>query len=125
MIQFHPTVQHPSGTRLQENVSVTPRHVSSLISPGQLGYVYIAARFPSSIQLLITCTFQPNGANLTGDGGTGTTNPFATPSVSDDPYVPFNGQSSDALPSLPAAVGFLPALVLGAVIGIMSVYARI
>ena len=75
--------------------------------------------------MLFAGNVQPNGANLTG-GGTGETNPFATPSASSNPYVPFNGQGSGsgALPSLNAA-GAVPALVLGALIGVLSVVARL
>jgi len=72
-----------------------------------------------------TCAFTdnsrpvgPNGANLTGDGSSGTA-PAATST-----YVPFNGNGG--LPSLPA--GVFPSIVvgiLGAVLGTVGVFSRL
>ncbi|TFY78825.1 hypothetical protein EWM64_g5184 [Hericium alpestre] len=62
----------------------------------------------------------PNGANLTG-GGTGDFGPTATPTQS---YKPFNGNG--ALAALPA--GVFPAVafgLVGAVVGLVSVYAGV
>ena len=70
---------------------------------------------------------QPNGANLTG-GGTGEDDPFATPTPSSNPYVPFNGIGSGAARtvSLPfPSAGVFSALVFGAVLGALSLVARL
>jgi hypothetical protein len=67
----------------------------------------------------------PNGANLTG-GGTGETNPFATPTPSNNPYVPFNGQGSidsGALSLAPTAL--VSTIVFGALLGVTAIFARL
>lgn len=67
---------------------------------------------------VLTSSFQPNGANLTG-GGTGSDS-AAQATQSTDPYVPFNGQSGAA--GLHA--GVVPAVMLGALLAVAGLFAR-